>query len=78
MVRLKNTYTYYHFQINFAVISQEFKAHVALETYVILGNDALVKCEIPSFVSDLVTINGWMDDENNDFFAQITGDYYDI
>ena len=78
MVRLKNTYTYYYFQINFAVISQEFKAHVALETYVILGNDALVKCEIPSFVSDLVTINGWMDDENNDFFAQITGDYYDI
>ena len=52
------------------MISQEFKAHVALETYVILGNDALVKCEIPSFVSDLVTINGWMDDENNDFFAQ--------
>ena len=60
------------------MISQEFKAHVALETYVILGNDALVKCEIPSFVSDLVTINGWMDDENNEFFAQITGDYYDI
>ena len=57
------------------MISQEFKAHVALETYVILGNDALVKCEIPSFVSDLVTINGWMDDENNEFFAQITGDY---
>ena len=57
------------------MISQEFKAHVALETYVILGNDALVKCEIPSFVSDLVTINGWIDDENNEFFAQITGDY---
>ena len=35
-----------------AVIHQEFKVHVPLETYVIKGNDAIVKCEIPSFVGE--------------------------
>ena len=52
------------------MISQEFKAHVGLETYVILGNDALIKCEIPSFVSDLVAISGWIDNKGNEYFAQ--------
>ena len=35
--------------------------------YVILGNDALMKCEIPSFVSDLVEVQSWIDNEENLF-----------
>lgn len=34
----------------------------ASDEYVVMGNDALMKCEIPSFVADLVTIIGWEDD----------------
>ena len=32
--------------------------------YVILGNDALMKCEVPSFVTDLVSVTGWTEVEN--------------
>ena len=38
--------------------------------YVILGNDALMKCEIPSFVSDLVEVQSWIDNEENLFMNQ--------
>ena len=53
----------------FLVIQQDFKIHVAFETYVILGNDALLKCEVPSFVSDLVDIFGWIDNGGNQFLT---------
>ncbi len=33
------------------------------KTTVINGNDALLKCEIPSFVSDFVQVSGWADSE---------------
>jgi hypothetical protein len=51
----------------FLVIYQDFKAHVDQETYVILGNNALLKCDIPSFVTDLVDIFGWIDNQGNEF-----------
>ena len=44
---------------------QEFKAHVGVENYVILGNDAILKCDIPSFVADLVVVDAWVDNEGN-------------
>ena len=44
---------------------QEFKAHVDLENYVILGNDAILKCDIPSFVADLVLVDAWVDSAGN-------------
>ena len=55
--------------ISIAVISQDFKVHVDFESYVILGNDALLKCDIPSFVSDLVDIFGWIDNEGTEYLA---------
>ncbi len=30
---------------------------------VIKGNDALLKCQIPSFLGDLVTVTSWIDSE---------------
>ncbi len=33
---------------------------------VINGNDALLKCQIPSFVSDFVSVDGWVDSEGNE------------
>ena len=52
--------------------------HVDFENYVILGNDALLKCEIPSFVSDLVEIFGWLDNEGKEFLARArsNGDFF--
>jgi hypothetical protein len=32
---------------------------------VIHGNDAILKCSIPSFVADFVSISGWIDSEGN-------------
>ena len=35
----------------------------ASQEYVIMGNDAIVKCQYPSFVSDLLSVTGWQDSE---------------
>lgn len=32
-------------------------------TYVMIGNSALFKCEIPSFVADIVSVVAWVDNE---------------
>lgn len=34
--------------------------------YVIRGNSAILKCSIPSFVSDFVRVEAWIDEENNE------------
>ena len=53
-------------RVTFTVISsQDFKVHVDVETYVILGNDALLKCQVPSFVSDLVDVFSWIMDDRS-------------
>ena len=37
----------------------------AEDEYVIKGNDVLMKCKIPSFVSDYVAVVGWIDSDQN-------------
>ncbi len=34
-----------------------------------MGNDVLVKCTIPSFLSDFLTVTGWIDSEGHEFLA---------
>ena len=48
-----------------AVIHLDYEVDVFKET-VIRGNDALLKCQIPSFISDLVTVDSWVDSRGND------------
>jgi hypothetical protein len=36
--------------------------------YVILGNSALLKCEIPSFVADFVSVVSWSDNQGQEYF----------
>lgn len=55
------------------MVGQKFKAHVPRETYVILGNDAILKCEIPSFVADLVFVDSWIDSEGQSFLPSKHG-----
>ena len=37
------------------------------EEQVILGNDVLLKCNIPSFVADFVSVANWVDSEGLTF-----------
>ena len=46
----------------FLVVVQRYETDVAKE-YVIRGNDALMKCSIPSFVADVVQIIAWLDSD---------------
>ncbi|XP_041784489.1 Down syndrome cell adhesion molecule-like protein Dscam2 isoform X31 [Anopheles merus] len=48
-----------------AVINQHYGADILME-YVIRGNSAILKCSIPSFVSDFVRVEAWIDEENNE------------
>ena len=52
-----------------AVVSQPYVTETH-NTYVINGNSALFKCEIPSFVADFVSVEGWVDGDGQEFFAQ--------
>uniref|UniRef100_A0A182JW18 Ig-like domain-containing protein n=1 Tax=Anopheles christyi TaxID=43041 RepID=A0A182JW18_9DIPT len=47
------------------VINQHYGADILME-YVIRGNSAILKCSIPSFVSDFVRVEAWIDEENNE------------
>jgi hypothetical protein len=46
----------------FSVAIQSYLVDVALEQ-VILGNDVLLKCAIPSFEGDFVSVSSWVDSE---------------
>ncbi|KAJ8982888.1 hypothetical protein NQ317_004318 [Molorchus minor] len=55
------------------VVNQYYEAQV-YDVFVIKGNTAVFKCQIPSFVSDHVEIISWQDTDNNKFL-QPTDDY---
>jgi len=55
--------------ICFSVVHQAFKANVDHESYAIVGNDVLVNCDLPSFVSDMVTVTSWHDSKGNEYHA---------
>lgn len=48
----------------FLVVRQDYSLK-AEDEYVIRGNDVLVKCKIPSFVQDQLTIVNWVDNLGN-------------
>ena len=50
------------------VASQSYRAAVPEES-VILGNDVVMKCNIPSFVADFVSVVGWVDSEGSTFLV---------
>lgn len=40
--------------------------------YVIRGNNAMLKCKIPSFVADFVQIIAWVDSDGQEYTPQTT------
>ena len=49
-------------KILFSVVGQEYQSEIISE-HVILGNDVLFKCSIPSFVVDFVQVDAWIDSD---------------
>ncbi|CAH2076517.1 unnamed protein product, partial [Iphiclides podalirius] len=49
-----------------AVVQQQYESEVNNE-YVIRGNSAILKCSIPSFVADFVSVVSWHDESDNAF-----------
>ena len=56
------------------VVTQEYETDADRE-YVIVGNSALVKCEIPSFVADFVSVESWRDNEGNEYFLNLLNNF---
>lgn len=54
----------YYYYVPVPVATHRYEVDVFKET-VILGNDALLKCQIPSFVSDYVRVEDWQDSEGS-------------
>ena len=51
---------------NFAVVRQHFSTRAEDED-VILGNDVLIRCRVPSFIGDFVDVVGWIDSDDINF-----------
>lgn len=54
-----------------AVVSQYYDTDVN-KAYVIRGNAAVLKCEIPSFVADFVSVVSWHTDQDETFYPTAT------
>ncbi|RZC32102.1 I-set domain containing protein, partial [Asbolus verrucosus] len=54
------------------VVAQSYEVEADNE-YVIRGNSAVMKCEVPSFVSDFVVVENWQDSKGNSY---LPGDDY--
>lgn len=52
----------------FTVVIQHYATEAENE-YVIRGNTAIVKCKIPSFVADFVSVDAWIADNDTTFTA---------
>lgn len=48
------------------MVTQPYEAEADNE-YVIRGNSVAMKCEIPSFVADFVSVLNWNDSDGNEF-----------
>ena len=53
----------------FSVVEQQFDADV-FKVNVILGNEVLLSCVLPSHLADLVSVTAWVDSEGNSFTSR--------
>jgi hypothetical protein len=58
-----------------SAVTQDYTTYVH-HAHVIRGNDVLLKCDIPSFVSDFVSVQSWVDNEDVTFSAHIQGNFF--
>lgn len=60
-----------HTHLFFQAVIQYYEVEADNE-YVIRGNAAIMKCKIPSYISDFVSVDMWSDTDNNTFYPNAT------
>lgn len=60
------TYVQSMFTLSFVVVQQFYQSRVSDE-FVLRGNTAILKCQIPSFVADFIEVVAWVSDEGDTF-----------
>ena len=66
---------YHHLLTKIELLQSISLVSVAMQTYrvdvgvaqVIIGNEVLLKCDIPSFAADFVSVNAWIDSEGHSY-----------
>lgn len=58
-----------------SVVIQPYEAEADNE-YVIRGNSAIMKCEIPSYVADFINVDMWIDSDGGNYYPN--NDQYGI
>ena len=53
-------------------MAQDYESEASNE-YIVRGNSALIKCKVPSYVTDLVDVIAWVDSEALEY--RINQDY---
>ena len=60
------------FTLTFVDVVQTYETRVADE-FVIIGNDALVKCSVPSYAADFMEVVGWVTNEDYEITNLVDG-----
>jgi hypothetical protein len=62
-------------KISSKVVNQIYDPEILGKEYVMRGNSAILKCTIPSFVADFVSVTAWIDDEGTEFVISENGEF---
>lgn len=62
---IETSYSFHPFSI-FPVALQNYRV-VVHEEQVVVGNDVILKCVIPSFEADFVSVGSWIDSEGVEY-----------
>ena len=57
------------------MVSQDYSTDADHKVYVIIGNSALIKCQIPSFVADFISVASWVDNDGVEYFPSNSGTF---
>ncbi|RZF37300.1 hypothetical protein LSTR_LSTR005632 [Laodelphax striatellus] len=57
-----------------AVVLQFFEMHVLFSKTVLRGNTAVLRCTIPSFVREFITVTSWLQDSSFNIYPSMKGD----
>lgn len=58
----------------FSVIAQSYTVNI-MDEHVLRGNTGILKCHIPSFVSDFVFVSSWIETDGTEYFTQTDNNF---
>ncbi|XP_035901245.1 Down syndrome cell adhesion molecule-like protein Dscam2 isoform X30 [Anopheles stephensi] len=63
--------------VNVRAVVNQYYVTEAENEYIIRGNSAILKCKIPSFIGDFVSIDAWIDDSGEEYNQATNSDQLD-